>query len=147
MKTANDKEYIEQNEQNEENKDSLASDIRSYIEARIQLLSLTIAEQISLVVAHSVQKLIGLILLGTALYFICFALGFYLGELLESYSLGFGIVALPFLIAGFIFIKQKSKRLTEMIQADLISKIIQEEDSSEVEEYEVDGEDATGSKN
>lgn len=144
MKTANDKEYIEQNE---ENKDSLASDIRSYIEARIQLLSLTIAEQISLVVAHSVQKLIGLILLGTALYFICFALGFYLGELLESYSLGFGIVALPFLIAGFIFIKQKSKRLTEMIQADLISKIIQEEDSSEVEEYEVDGEDATGSKN
>lgn len=133
METANDHEVKDQ--QQEEEKESLASDIRSYIETRVQLLSLTIAEQISLVVAHSVQKLIGLILLGTALYFICFALGFYLGELLDSYSLGFGIVALPFLIAGFIFINQKSKRLTEKIQADLISKIIQEEESSKVEKY------------
>ena len=144
METANDNG---QTDQQEKKKDSLAAEIRAYIEARVQLLSLTIAEQISLVVALSVQKMIGIILLGTALYFICFALGFYLGELLDSYSLGFGIVAFPFLIAGFIFVKQKSKRFTEKIQADLINKIIQEEDSSEEEKNKDDGDETTGSKN
>lgn len=144
MKTVN---VDEVKDQQDEKKDSLASDIRSYVETRVELLSLTIAEQISLIVAHSVQKMIGIILMGTALYFICFALGFYIGELLDSYSLGFGIISLPFLIAGFIFIKKKSKRFTEMIQADIISKIVQEEDSSKLEKYEGDGEETTGSKN
>lgn len=113
--------------QKETNNESLASEIRSYIEARVELLMLTVAEQISLVVAHSLQKLIGIILLISALYFICFALGFYIGGLLDNYSFGFAIVALPFLLAGVIFVNRKSKRFTEKIQAEMIGKLISED--------------------
>lgn len=108
----------------ESQKESLTNEIRSYVEKRIQLLILTITERVSHVIAHSLQRLMGMFLLGFALYFVCLALGFYLGELLGNYSYGFGIVSLPFLLVGFILLKRKSKRVTEKIQADIIEKMI-----------------------
>jgi hypothetical protein len=108
----------------ESQKESLTNEIRSYVEKRIQLLILTVTERVSHVIAHSLQRLMGMILLGFALYFVCLALGFYLGELLGNYSYGFGIVSLPFLLVGFILLKRKSKRVTEKIQADIIEKMI-----------------------
>lgn len=108
----------------ESQKESLTNEIRSYVEKRTQLLILTITERVSHVIAHSLQRLMGMILLGFALYFVCLALGFYLGELLGNYSYGFGIVSLPFLLVGFILLKRKSKRVTEKIQADIIEKMI-----------------------
>lgn len=133
-------------EQQQEKKESLASDIRSYIETRIELLTLSVAEQISGVIAHSVQKLIGLILLISAVYFICFALGFYIGDLLGNYSYGFAIVSLPFLLAGIIFINRKSKRLTEKIQAEMISKMIPEDGIFDDNGSEEKKDGSTGSK-
>ena len=133
-------------EQQQEKKESLASDIRSYIETRIELLMLSVAEQISRVIAHSVQKLIGLILLISAVYFICFALGFYIGDLLGNYSYGFAIVSLPFLLAGIIFINRKSKRLTEKIQAEMISKMIPEDGIFDDDESEGKKDGSNGSK-
>jgi hypothetical protein len=114
----------------ESQKESLTNEIRSYVEKRIQLLILTITERVSHVIAHSLQRLMGMILLGFALYFVCLALGFYLGELLGNFSYGFGIVSLPFLLVGFILIKRKSKRVTEKIQADIIEKMIVDIDES-----------------
>jgi len=114
----------------ESQKESLTNEIRSYVEKRIQLLILTITERVSHVIAHSLQRLMGMILLGFALYFVCLALGFYLGELLGNYSYGFGIVSLPFLLVGFILLKRKSKRVTEKIQADIIEKMIVDIDES-----------------
>jgi hypothetical protein len=114
----------------ESQKESLTNEIRSYVEKRIQLLILTITERVSHVIAHSLQRLMGMILLGFALYFVCLALGFYLGELLGNFSYGFGIVSLPFLLVGFILLKRKSKRVTEKIQADIIEKMIVDIDES-----------------
>lgn len=143
MKSANE---TEDTDYQDIKKESLATEIKAYIEARVQLLTLSIAEKISLIVAHSLQKMLGLILMGTAIYFIFLALGFYLGELLGSNSLGFGIVSLPFLILGLIFINRKSKKLTEKIQADIISKMIQDGDSTEDEKNEDHGGVTTGQK-
>lgn len=114
----------------ESQKESLTNEIRSYVEKRIQLLILTITERVSHVIAHSLQRLMGMILLGFALYFVCLAFGFYLGELLGNFSYGFGIVSLPFLLVGFILLKRKSKRVTEKIQADIIEKMIVDIDES-----------------
>ncbi len=133
-------------EQQETHKDTLAAEIKAYIETRVQLITLTIAEKISLIVAHSLQKLLGLILMAAAVYFIFFALGFYLGELLDSNSLGFAIVSLPFLILSLIFINRKSKKLTEKIQADIISKMINEGELSDVEKKKDNGGATTGQK-
>lgn len=110
--------------------ESLTEEIRSYIEKRIELLILTITERISSIIAHSFQKFIGMVLLGFALYFICLALGFYLGELLGNYSYGFAIVSVPFFFFGFILLKRISKRITEKIQADIIEKMMVDIDES-----------------
>lgn len=118
----------EKNE-HKENQKGLTSEVRLYIEKRVELFTLTLAEQISLVAAHSIQKLIGILLLSGAAFFLWFSLGFFLGELLDSFGLGFLLAALPLLLAGFIFANQKSKKLTEKIQADLIGKVMENFDS------------------
>lgn len=129
MKT--EKPIVEENQE-----ESLTDEIRSYVEKRAQLLILTVTERISSIIAHSIQKLMGMVLLGFALYFICLALGFYLGELLGNYSYGFAIVSSPFLLTGFILLKRKSKRITETIQADIIEKMMVDIDESPDEEKE-----------
>ncbi|MEX0945284.1 MAG: phage holin family protein [Balneolaceae bacterium] len=113
---------------------SLKEEIRAYIDARVQLFTMNIAEKISLIIADSVQKILGLTLLGASLYFFCFALAFYLGDFLDNYSIGFAIVAIPFLLFGAIFLNRKSKRLTEKIQADIIGKMITDNDSDDLPE-------------
>lgn len=123
MKT--EKPIVEENQE-----ESLTNEIRSYVEKRVQLLILTVTERASSIIAHSVQKLMGMVLLGFALYFFCLALGFYLGELLGNYSYGFAIVSAPFLLIGFILLKRKSKRITEKIQADIIEKMTGEVDET-----------------
>lgn len=110
--------------------ESLTEELRSYIEKRVQLLILTITERVSSIIAQSLQKFVGMILLGFALYFICLALGFYLGEILGNYSYGFAIVSIPFILFGFILIKRISKRITEKIQADIIEKMMLDIDES-----------------
>lgn len=104
---------------------ALKQDIREYIEKRVELITLTISEQLSLVVAHSVQRFLGMLILALAFFFLWFALSFYIGELTGSYSAGFAISSVPLFLAGFIFMKRKSKRLTETIQAGLIQKVIE----------------------
>ncbi len=123
MKT--EKPSVEENQE-----ESLTSEIRSYVEKRVQLLILTISERVSNIIANSVQKIMGMVLLCFAIYFIFLALGFYIGELLGNYSYGFAIVSSPFLLFGFILLKRKSNRITEKIQADIIEKMMVDVDEA-----------------
>lgn len=103
-------------------KENIASDVRQYIEKRVQLTSLTIAEHVSLVIAESFQKLAGMVLLGSAVLFLWFALSFFLADVLNNTGLGFLIASLPLFLLGIIFVNTKSKKITERIQAELILK-------------------------
>jgi hypothetical protein len=107
----------------------LEDEIREYIEKRIQLISINISEQISLMIAHSFQRLFGVLVLAMAVFFVWFAIGFFLSGLLDSHSAGFALASVPLFIIGFIFLNKKSKRFTERIQAELIGKVIQNFDS------------------
>lgn len=100
-----------------------AADVRKYVENRIELLSISIAEQIATAVSASIQKFVGLLFLSFGAAFLWIALGFFLGELLNSQALGFLIAALPLLIVGFIFYNRSSKNLEYRIQRDIIKKI------------------------
>jgi hypothetical protein len=121
---------LPQNSTHTEEKKNLMAEVRLYVEKRVQLFSLTLAEQLSLIIAHSFQKLIGILLLSGAGFFFWFAVGFYLGELLDSYGLGFLISSIPLFIAGFLFVNKKSKKLTEKIQAELIDKAMKSVETS-----------------
>ncbi len=104
---------------------NLKTDIREYIEKRIQLFVIEIAEQLSLYIANSFQKILGMFLLGGALFFVLFALAFYLGELIGNFSAGFALVSLPLIFSGYFFMKKKSKMVTENIQSEVIGKILE----------------------
>lgn len=117
-------------------KNNITSDVREYIEKRIQLLTLTIAEQVSQIMAESFQKVLGLFILSFALFFLWFAFGFLLAEIIGSISAGFAIASIPLFIFGFILTRTKSKRLTEKIQAQLISRVF--DDLEKKKEKEMD---------
>lgn len=99
------------------------SDIKTYIENRIELFSLTIAEQIASVISASIQKFIGMLFLSAGAVFLWIALGFFLGELLDSQGLGFLIASLPLLILGVILYSRSARNLDEKIHTDIVKKI------------------------
>lgn len=118
-------------------KSKISDDVREYVEKRIQLLTLTIAEQVSHILAESFQRILGMFILSFALFFLWFAVGFLLGEVLGSLSAGFAIASVPLFILGFVFMNTKSKRMTERIQSQLISKVLDDlEEDGDVKKIE-----------
>ncbi|TVR15526.1 MAG: phage holin family protein [Balneolaceae bacterium] len=102
----------------------LITDLKEYIEKRIKLFSLTVAEQLSHMMALTIQKFTGVAFLIGAMFFISFSVAFLIGELLGSLSAGFAIVSLPMFLLGFIFFRKKSTKFTEHFQAKIIEKTI-----------------------
>lgn len=103
---------------------AISADVKLYIEKRIELMMLDIGEHMSRFMAESMQKIGGLFLLLGALVCLLVALAIYLGELLNSESLGYVLVSIPLLIFGFMFVYLKPKSLLNRIQDHFESEII-----------------------
>lgn len=103
---------------------NLKKDLREYIEKRTELFRLTIIEEISQLVAQGVQRVAGLLLLSGAVFFAWFAFAFLLSEWLNSMSAGFAISSLPLFIIALLFMNNKSKKMTERIQASIIERAL-----------------------
>lgn len=123
-------------------KRTIKDDVRQYIEKRIQLLTLNITEQVSLVLAESFQRMLGMFILSFALFFFWFAVGFFLGELIGNMSAGFAIASIPLFIIGFVLMNRKSKRVTEKVQAQLMGKVLDnlgnEEELEKIKEEKIE---------
>ena len=109
-------------------KKGLSKELRQYIEKRIELLSLTITERVSRIVAESFQHIMGMFILSFALFFLWFAVGFFMGDLVGSLSAGFAISSLPLFIVGFLLLNGRSKKITDIVQAQLINRVFEELD-------------------
>jgi hypothetical protein len=105
--------------------DNIVAELRLYVEKRIELISLTISEQVSLIAARSIQQLIGILLIAAGAFFLWFGVGFLTGDLINNTGLGFLIASIPVLLFGYIFLNQKSAKITENIQAELIHNIME----------------------
>lgn len=116
-------------QKSENTKKSMTAEVRQYVEKRLELFSLTIAEQLSRIMAESFQQVLGMFILSFALFFFWFAVGFWVGELIGSISAGFAISAIPLFLIGYVLMKGHSKSITEKVQAQLISKVIDDLDS------------------
>lgn len=103
---------------------SLRNDIRLYVEKRLELLNLTLAEEISMLITDGIQRVIGVLLLSGALLFSWLAFAFLLSDWIDSLSGGFALASLPLFLLTFIFMKKRSSILAEKIQAELIEKAI-----------------------
>jgi hypothetical protein len=78
--------------------DNIKKDILEYLEARLDLLRLHAAENISRIISKSANIAIIGYLLFLILLFLSFAAGFYIGSRLNSNELGF------LCVAGFYFV-------------------------------------------
>ncbi len=103
---------------------TITGDLKLYIEKRIELLLLNIGEQYSRWMAESLQKVTGILLLFGASVFLLVALAVYLGELLDSPSLGYVIVSLPLVVTGIFLVYLKPKSFTEKLQEQFESELI-----------------------
>ncbi len=120
---------------------AITSDLKLYLEKRIELAMLNVGEAISGLMAASVQRGIGIFLLLGGICFLLFALAIYLGDLLGSESLGYVLVSLPLLLVGglFMYLKPKSvfKQLQHRFENEVIKSIEQNgktEESLKIEE-------------
>lgn len=115
---------MEQENNSSEHTRNLKKDLMEYVEKRIELFTLTLAEDLSSIIAHGFQRMAGLLLLSGAVLFAWLAFAFFLSELINSHSGGFALASLPLFVFAIIFIKRKSKSFTEKIQAELIGKML-----------------------
>ncbi len=104
-------------------KPGVGDDIKTYIENRIELVSLNIAEHIADAISSSVQRIAGLILLSCGGLFLWIALGFFLGDLLNNLWLGFLLASIPLFFVGLIFYYNQAKSIDAKIKTDIIKKI------------------------
>ncbi len=102
----------------------LTNDVRRYIEKRFELFALTLGEQVSFILADSMQRLIGVLMLACGLLIAWFALSFYISDLVDSRSLGFLLSSLPLILAGLVFLKIKPNSITRAIQASIIAEVM-----------------------
>ena len=105
-------------------------DLKTYVENRFELFSISIAEQIATAISGSIQKLVGFIFLLAGVLFIWIALGFFLGDLLKNQALGFLIAGLPPLFVGMVLYNRSSKKMEEKIQSQIIFNVTKQLKSS-----------------
>lgn len=102
----------------------VSADLKLYLEKRLELMMLHTGEYFSGWMAASAQRALGVLLLLGGVGFVLFAVAIYLGDLLNSPSLGYLIVSLPLLLTGglFLYLKPASvfERLQQMFEAEVI---------------------------
>ncbi|WP_445666251.1 phage holin family protein [Fodinibius sp. AD559] len=103
---------------------AITSDLKLYLEKRIELTMLNIGEAISGLMAASVQRGIGVFLLLGGICFLLFALAIYLGDLFGSRSLGYVLVSLPLLLVGGLFMYLKPESVFKQIQQQFKNEVI-----------------------
>lgn len=102
----------------------ITAEFKRYIEKRLELIVLNIGEQYARYIAQSIQKLAGFVLLFGALTFLLIALALYLGALFNSQALGFALVSLPLIIAGYLFINLKPRSITNKIKSEFETELL-----------------------
>lgn len=103
---------------------TITADLKSYLEKRIELTVLNLGEVVSGLMAASVQRGIGVFLLLGGVCFLLFALAIYLGDLLDSRSLGYVLVSIPLLLVGLLFMYLKPNRVFQQLQQRFENEVL-----------------------
>ncbi len=102
----------------------ITSELKQYVETRIELSVLNIGDKVSYLIGQSIQQLFGFAILGLGLVFGLTALSIYLGDLLDKEWAGYAIVASPFILIGLIFVIAKPKSIARKIQQQILAEFL-----------------------
>lgn len=103
----------------------ITSDIKRYIEKRLELILLNAGEHFSKWMAIMVHRSAGVLLIAAGVCFLLVALAIYLGNLLGSQSLGYVIVSIPLLVLGGLFMSLKPRNLLHELQKRFEIEVIE----------------------
>lgn len=109
-------------ENNTSNFEELSESAKDYIKTQVEIIGLKTTDKVSLIASFATLGFALSIVGVLALFFACLAVGFYLGELLGSNSLGFCVLAAIFLLVFFVLLIFRKK----IILVPLRNKIIKE---------------------
>ena len=102
----------------------VSNELKGYVETRIELLILNLSDKGTLWLGDLIQHTFNLVILGAGLLFGLIALGFYLGNLLNSMSAGFGIIGGFLFLIGLILMISKPKSISQKIQNQIMRDVI-----------------------
>ncbi len=88
---------------NIENMQRLFLEFKKYIELQKEYIKLDTAEKLTVIISATISITIMLILGAMVLFFLSFAIAWYLSDILNSMPLGFGIIAVFCLLLCIIF--------------------------------------------
>tara|TARA_R110002126_G_scaffold120282_1_gene261449 strand:- start:6982 stop:7389 length:408 start_codon:yes stop_codon:yes gene_type:complete len=103
----------------------VSNEFKGYVETRIELLILNLSDKGTLWLGDLIQHTFNLVILGTGVLFGLIALGFYLGEILNSTPLGFAIIGGILFLIALILILAKPKNISRRIQAQIMHDVIE----------------------
>ena len=115
----------------------LKKDLSAYIELKLELLKLNTYERTGKVITLLSYGIILLLLAFFAILFIFLALGFYLGAVFNSLGIGFGVVALLYLIMIYLAVANQN-RIKEKIMNLIISALMSNEENNNIKDGNYD---------
>lgn len=132
----------------------MTGDLRQIVEKRVELWMIRVGEQFTRIIAESMYRIIGVILMAVSGLLLLFALAVFVGELIGNEALGYLIVATPFLILGLLFANKRPKSVIAKTQAQMMDqfysnlqdKMPESEEVSDDEESESEEETDSKSK-
>lgn len=108
---------------------------KEYIDTQIELIKLKAISKFSRILGRLAVDLAKLVLSFVAIIFLCFALAFYLSEILGSFSLGFLAAAGIFILLILIF-SLASSQIASFVMNTTIRKLMEVWDDVDEEESE-----------
>lgn len=115
--------------------ENLKKDISTYIELKLSLLKLNTYERTSKVISILSYGLVLLFLTFFAILFVFIALGFFLGDIMNSQAAGFSSVSFLYLLIIGILIRNK-RRIQLTIMNAVIAALIENEEKHNEENDE-----------
>jgi hypothetical protein len=126
---------------NEPDKSTFFADLQrlvvDYVKTRLELTQLVAFEKISKIVAYLVIGVILALLFFFGLLFASVVLGIFLSDLLGSTLVGFGIIALIYLLVFMVILSLRNKLIAPVIINSII-KILYERSQSDEDEIQED---------
>jgi len=111
-------------EETKEVKPGLSDQLKQYIETRIKLARYQAIEKGTSFFANLITEAFVMICIALTLLFATITLALYLGHVLDSYWMGFGIVTLLYLLTAVIVSKTKDKYIEPRIVNFLVRKLL-----------------------
>lgn len=105
-------------------------DLTAYAELKLELLKLSAYEKGGKIISHLSYDLLLMLLAFFATLFIFLAIGFYLGELLQSMGAGFAVVAILYMLLIGIIMKNR-KHIQLKIMNVIISALTANDDKED----------------